>query len=330
MQQPTLKIVGWTWFANLWLCVVVGCGSLPQSPNGSVVSTLPGKHVGQQLSAEQVTPSPSPTEPSPPRPLFDYPIGRWLQSDKLVPSNDRVWASDLAQLATAEFEDDQKVTIRNVRNAEWLTDTDCLVDYYDKTYDLRDLQTVDFIMVPFNNNRSIAHTMLSFGFGKGDYVGISVEVRKELGEQYNAGLGLARQFELIYVVADERDLLPVRVKQRASDVFIYRATTSPEKVRAMFVDMLSRANQLAAYPEFYDTVTNNCTTNIVRHVNHLTPGRVPYDYRVLLPGYSDQLAYELGLIDNRLPFTELRRRARANERIVKYEHDPDFSAKIRQ
>ena len=143
-----------------------------------------------------------------------------------------------------------------MRNAEWLTDTDCLLNYYDKTYDLNEVETVDFIVVPFNNNRSIAHTMLSFGFGKGEYVGISVEVRKEQGELYSSTLGLARQYELVYVVADELDLLPVRVKQRASDVYIYRGTAPPEKVRALFVDMLTRANQLADYPEFYDTFTN--------------------------------------------------------------------------
>jgi hypothetical protein len=287
-----------------------------------------GKPVAAELPAQvgavlNETPPPKP-------PLFDYPLARWTNNERLIPSNNRNWTPELAKLATAQFEPSNKVTIQNVRNAEWLTDTDCLVDYYDKTYDLNDLETVDFIVVPFNTNRSIAHTMLSFGFGKGDYVGISVEIRKEQGEAYSSALGIARQFELIYVVADEHDLLPVRVKQRASDVYIYRSTSPPEKVRALFIDMLRRANQLAVQPEFYDTLTNNCTTNIVKHINSLTPGRVPYDYRVLFPGYSDQLAYDLGLIDNRIPFDELRRRAWANERIVKYEHAPDFSAKIRR
>ena len=98
----------------------------------------------------------------------------------------------------------------------------------------------------------------------------------------------------------------------------------------MFKDVMNRVNQLATTPEFYDTLSNNCTTNIVRHVNALNPGKVPYDLRVLLPGYSDQLGYELGLFDQRLPFAELKRRAWANERIVKYEHAPDFSARIRR
>jgi hypothetical protein len=172
--------------------------------------------------------------------------------------------------------------------------------------------------------------MLSFGFGQGTYLGVSAEIRVERGESYSAALGLARQFELTYVLADERDLLPVRVKHRKADVYIYRTTATPQQSQAMFKDVMARVNQLAQTPEFYDTLSNNCTTNIVRHVNALRPDRVPYDARVLLPGYADQLAYELGLLDNRLPFKEMKRRAWANERIVKYENSPDFSARIRQ
>jgi hypothetical protein len=258
-----------------------------------------------------------------------YPIARLIHNEKLVPSNDRDWVPEHKVLPTAEFGDDDKVTVHNVRNAQWLTAVDCIVERDDRSYDLKDLQTVDFIVVPFEN-KTIAHTMLSFGFGQGTYLGASAEIRVERGESYNAALGLARQFELTYVLADERDLLPVRVKHRKADVYIYRTTASPQQSQAMFKDVMARVNQLAKTPEFYDTLSNNCTTNIVRHVNALAPNRVPYDARVLLPGYADQLAYQLGLLDNRLPFPELKRRAWANERIVKYESSPDFSARIRQ
>jgi hypothetical protein len=258
-----------------------------------------------------------------------YPIAKWLNNEKLIPSNDRDWVPEHKVLPTAEFSEDGKVTVHNVRNAQWLTAVDCIVQHDDRSYDLKDLETVDFIVVPFEN-KSIAHTMLSFGFGQGTYLGVSAEIRIERGESYNAALGLARQFELTYVVADERDLLPVRVKYRKADVYIYRTTATPEQARAMFKDVMARVNGLAQTPEFYDTLSNNCTTNIVRHVNALAPDRVPYDARVLLPGYADQLAYELGLLDNRLPFKEIKRRAWANERIWKFENSPDFSARIRQ
>lgn len=244
------------------------------------------------------------------------------------PSNDRDWIPEHKVLAHAEFNGDL-VTIHNVRNCEFLTYRDCLVKHYDKTYDLTKLETVDFVVVPFSEIKAVAHTMLSFGFAGGEHVGISVEVRLENGEGYDPALGAFGRFELMYVIADERDLIPVRVEHRDVDVYVYRSTTPPEMARKLLVDMLQRANQLYQHPEFYDTLGNNCTTNIVRHINAIAPEKVPYDYRVLLPGYADKLAYELGLIDNRLPFEEIKRRARVNEAVLKYKDHPQFSAKIR-
>src|SRR4029078_229650 len=121
-----------------------------------------------------------------------------------------------------------QVRVHNVRSAEFFSYRDCVVDYYDKTYDLSKIRTVDFIMIPFADNRAIAHTLLSFGSEGGDYVGASVEVRLEKGESYSAAVGLLGQFELMYVVADERDLLPVRPEFRHVDVLLYRTEGAPE------------------------------------------------------------------------------------------------------
>jgi hypothetical protein len=251
-----------------------------------------------------------------------------LSSEKRVPSNDRDWIPELKVLASADFNGD-KVRLRNVRNAQFFSYRDCLVEYYDKTYDLSQIKSVDFIMIPFNDNRAIAHTLLSFGFENGDYVGVSAEVRLEKGEAYDAATGLFNEFELMYVVADERDLLPVRAQYRNVDVLLYRTTATPQQARTLFVDVLKRVNHLREHPEFYDTLSNNCTTNIVRHNNALAPDRIPYDYRVLLPGYADSLAYELGLIDNSRPFADVRRAARINDLILRYKDDPHFSQRIR-
>jgi hypothetical protein len=231
-------------------------------------------------------------------------------------------------LPRADIQGD-KVHIHNVRNAQFFSYRDCIVDYYDKTYDLTQLKSVDFVMIPFADNRAIAHTLLSFGFEGDEYVGVSVEVRLEKGESYSAAVGLLGQFELMYVVADERDLLPVRPEHRGVDVLLYRSTATPAQARALFLDVMQRVNQLYEQPEFYDTLRNNCTTNIVRHINAIAPDKVPHDYRVLLPGYADSLAYELGLIDTSLPFEETRRRARVSDQILKYKNDPRFSARIR-
>jgi hypothetical protein len=251
-----------------------------------------------------------------------------LSAEKRVPSNDRDWVPEQQVLAYADLDGDL-VRVHNVRNCEFFSYRDCIVEHYDKTYDLSKLQTVDFIMVPFNENRAIAHTMLSFGFEGGEYLGVSVEVRLEKGETYDPAIGLFSQFELIYVVADERDLIPVRAEHRNCDVFVYRTTSTPEQARRLFVDVMKRVNHLRDHPEFYDTLSNNCTTNIVRHINTLAPDRVPYDYRVLLPGFADSLAHELGLIDNSVPLVEARRRARINERVARFKDDPHFSQRIR-
>lgn len=281
---------------------------------------------GGVVQASHTTPLVPPTLELPDWKAPDF--SELLDPSARRPSNDRDWVEEQRVLPEADIQG-EKVLIRNVRHAQFFSYRDCLVDYYDQTYDLTKLESVDFVMIPFADNRAIAHTLLSFGFAGGEHVGVSVEVRLEKGESYNAAVGLLGQFELMYVIADERDLLPVRPEYRGVDVLLYRTTATPKQARALFLDILQRVNQLHDQPEFYDTLRNNCTTNIVRHINSIAPGEVPYDYRVLLPGYADELAYELGLIDKSLPFEETRRRARISEQILKYKDDPRFSAKIR-
>ncbi len=244
------------------------------------------------------------------------------------PANDRDWIPEHKLLAQSQLAGD-KLHVKNVRNCEFFSYRDCLVEHYDRTYDLSQLRSVDFLMVPFNETPALAHTMLSFGFASGDYLGVSVEVRLERGESYSPTLGLFGQFELIYVVADERDLIRVRTEHRDVDVLVYRSRATPEQARRLLFDIMQRVNHLKDNPEYYDTFSNNCTTNIVRHINQLAPGRVPYDYRVLLPGFADNLAYELGLLDNSRPFAELKQQARINDLALRYKDDPQFSQRIR-
>lgn len=247
----------------------------------------------------------------------------------LTPSHDRDWSPDLAVLPYADFSDDH-VIVRNIRNCAYESDSDYAVNYYDKRFDLQQLRTVDFIVVPFKETPSLAHTMLSFGFEDGEYVAVSAEARLEQGEKYSPVLGELRQYELMYVVADERDAILRRTKHRGVDVYVYRTIATPEQSRELFMDVMQRVNQLAEVPEFYDTLSNNCTSNIVRHLNRLRPGRIPYDIRVLLPGFSDGLAYELGLLDTSLPFEEARRRARVTDIANLAAGAADFSSSIRR
>jgi hypothetical protein len=247
----------------------------------------------------------------------------------IAPSNQRDWRPDQAQMATVAFHGNQ-VTIHNIRHATYRSVDDCTVKYYDKTFDLGKLTSVDFIMVPFNEMPSLAHTMISFGFEGRDYVGVSVETRKERGQTYGALKGFLRQYELIYVIADEEDLILRRVLFDQSDVYLYPTRATPAQARSLWMDVMRRVNKLSRQPEFYNTLTNNCTTNIRNHINHLVPNEVPYDYRVLLPGDSDKLAYDLGLLKTDASFEQTRLRARVNYLAYVHREDPDFSAKIRQ
>ena len=247
----------------------------------------------------------------------------------IVPSNNRTWAPDQARLPIGDISSDH-VKIHNVRNCRYAAADEYIVQYYDKDVRLSDVQTVDFIVVPFQETPSIAHTMLSFGMKDGTYLVSSVEIRKEVNEEYSAWKGFFNQYELMYVIGDERDIINLSSNYYKSDVYLYRTIATPVQAQELFVDVIERANQLAAHPEFYNTVTNNCTTNIVAQVNEIAPKKIRYDVRVLLPGYSDEYAYSLGLLDTSVPFEELRARSKINQLAARYRDDADFSEKIRR
>ena len=222
----------------------------------------------------------------------------------------------------------ERVTLKNIRHNTYVSDDDFVVDYFDRQFDLSEIQSVDFIVVPFKI-KQIAHTMLSFGLQDGTYLTVSIEVRKEKGERFNPVLGMGRQFELMYVVGDERDLIRVRTEHRDAEVYVYPSVASPQQAQALFLDVMERANQLAVDPEFYHSIANTCTTNLAGHVNEISSKKIMYGWRVLLPGLSAKYAYDLGLLDNRIPFEELTKIALVNDLALEHRDAPDFSQKIR-
>jgi hypothetical protein len=245
----------------------------------------------------------------------------------LRPSNDRDWQRDVAVLPWAEFFGD-RVTLHNIRNCDYRTETDFDVHHYDKTFDLSRLQTVDLYLVSWGSPH-IAHTMVSFGFENGDYICISIETRKEKGEGYSAVKGLFRQFELTYVIADERDVVRLRTNYRqGEEAYLYRLRVTPEQARALFAAYLDRANMLRDHPEWYNALTSNCTTNI-RLAAHAAGGSAPWDWRILANGHSDQMLYERGRLAAGLPFAELKERCHINARARAADQSPDFSNLIR-
>lgn len=245
------------------------------------------------------------------------------------PSNDRDWTTDQAILPYADINGDV-VKIYNVRNFTYASTTSYTPSYYDATFDLSKLRKVYFVVEPFSGYVGAAHTFLSFEFENDRFVSISVEIRKEKGESFSAVKGLLNQYELMYVIADERDVVKLRSNYRKDQVYVYPIKADITKARAVFLDMVERANELRDEPTFYNTLTSTCTTNIISHVNTISPKRVPFDYRVLFPANSDKFAYELGLIDTELTFDEAREKFLINEKAMTYSEDTNFSRKIRE
>jgi hypothetical protein len=252
-------------------------------------------------------------------------VGWW---STITPSNDRDWQPDVAVLPSATIDGDL-VTLHNIRNIEYRTATDFTPRYYDKTFDLRRLESMDLIS-SYWAGEAIAHLFVSFGFGGQDYVAISMETRKERTEDYSTLKGFFKQYELFYVVADERDVIRLRTtyRQPQEDVYLYRARGSPAQGRRLFLDYVRDINRLVEQPAFYNTLTTNCTTAILYH-SRASGGVAHYNWKVLLSGYAPAYAYEIGRLDTRLTFAELKRLSHINARAQAAGDAPDFSQRIR-
>ena len=258
---------------------------------------------------------------------FLFVLGWWLS---LEASNDREWLSDVARLPQAEIDGDRLV-VRNVRNFAYAPGSEEIAEerWETRTWDLSKLEGVDLYM-SYWGSPMIAHTIASWDFGDdAPPLAISIETRKEIGEAYSAVLGFFRQFELYYVVADERDVVGVRTNHRGETVRLYRTTAKPELAKAILLDYLAEINALHEAPVWYNAATHNCTTTIRHHVRHVARGH-PFDYRILVNGRLDELGYERGNVDTRLPFEELRKRSDIGERARAAAGHPDFSKRIRE
>ena len=254
-------------------------------------------------------------------------IGGWMS---IRPTNERRFIAQQAVLPAAHIEG-HLAHVKDVRNFHYSAEDKFTPAYDDRTYDLDKLESVSFIVTPFSESwRGPAHTFVTFGFSDSQYVSISVEARREPGETYGPLSGLFKKFELIYVVGDERDLIGQRAIYGKSPVYLYPIKAPRERIREVFVEMLQRADGLREHPEFYNTLTNNCTSNVIAHVNHVAPHRISSGIKTILPGYSDEVAYKLGLIDTDLDLEHARERFRINERARRYADDPLFSFRIRE
>jgi len=248
----------------------------------------------------------------------------WL---RIPARNDRDWLPEVARTARATFEGN-RVTVENVRDFTYRSDTDFDARWDTRTYDLDKLQGVD-LFISFWGPTLYAHTIMSWEFEDSPPLAISIETRKEKGESYSALLGFFRQYELYYVVADERDVVGVRDTVRGEHTYLYRLAAPVENARRLLLDYLAEVNELDAHPTWYNALTQNCTTTIRNRVIH-AGGHVPMTWKLLANGYLDEALYERGSIDRSVSLAELKKKSEITERAKAAIAAPDFSAQIRE
>jgi len=244
----------------------------------------------------------------------------------IAPSHNRNWRPEVAMMPRAIIDGD-RVRITGVRNFDYRSRNDFTVRYEEREVQLSHLTALDFYVSYFMEG-PVGHTFLSFIFDNAPPLSISIETRPEVGEGFAPIASMFKQFELIYVVGEERDLVGVRANHRQEPIYLYRLNTSADDARRLFLVYLTRINELADRPEFYHLLTNSCTINIVRYAN--AAGRVGrIDIRHVLNGLADSYLYRSGRLDTTLPFDELRRGSLINEAVQAADGAPDFSQRIR-
>lgn len=242
------------------------------------------------------------------------------------------WQEQLAVPSIAEFNGDT-VTVKNVRNFRYgPTESDMQKAHYDRTYDMSQLKKVWFVSEPFNENQLAAHTFVSFEFADGNFLAISIEARKTKDQVYSVWKGAINSYPLMYVAADERDVVLLRANLRKDKVYVYPVRLEkPENGRLLLVDMLTRMNELVSTKRaWYNSFLANCTSSIVGHVNKLSPGRISkFSWELLLTASADELALEAGLLDTDLSIEEARKKYSINEASMRVGDVQSYSAEIR-
>lgn len=250
------------------------------------------------------------------------------------PSNDRDWTIDQQKIPQVTMDGDQ-VTIQNVRDFQYQSTTDYQRRFITRQFQLSQVRSVDFILSQFAEWRGMAHAFLTFGYaveGSPDleYLAISVEIRKEKGEEYSPIWGMFKQYELAYVIATETDVIRLRTDYRQEPVYLYPIDVEPQYAQQLLKSMLEQAHQLETTPEFYHTVTNSCMSNVAKHVNLVKPGLVPFGWSTVFPGFADDIALEQNLLQtDASDMTEVREQYRINQRATSIPEGVSFSQGIR-
>jgi hypothetical protein len=246
---------------------------------------------------------------------------------RLPPTNDQTWADDVARMTTGTVDGD-RVTLHEVRNFDWHSQTDYIQRWETRSYALDRLRSADMIM-SYWRGPAIAHMLISFGFDGDDHVVFSVEIRRRKSQEFSEIGGFFKEFELSIIAADERDVIRLRTNVRGEDAYLYRLHLPVSAMRSLFLGYIGEANSLVQTPRFYNTVTVNCTT-LVYHMMKRIVGRLPLDYRLLFSGYLPAYVYAVGGLDRRYSLEQLRERGHITELAKQSDRSVTFSADIRR
>ena len=218
-------------------------------------------------------------------------------------SNDREWRADVSVLPKIDI-NNETVTIQNLRNAIWNNPRVFSPNWETRNYNLNKLRSLDLIVEPFNDSKLMAHTMLSFGFEDQGNVIVSVEARREMQEEYSLVAGALRQFELIYIFGDEKDLLTLRALVRGSALHLYPIKAEPEFIVTLFKDLANSANALHDKPQFYRTLRDNCTSTLVEHIDRHYQQKIGWRAETIFPAKAGELLHKLDRMDTQLSYNQ--------------------------
>ena len=240
------------------------------------------------------------------------------------------WDVGMEKSPLVTFNGKESVVVQNYRNFRYEFDGSHEENYETRTVPVSELEFAEFVVIPFASQPSLAHTMMTFGTRDGRHTVVSIEARRRLNQKYGVVKGMFGAFPLMYVIADERDAIGQRTEIRGDEVYLYRIKATPEHVREFFLCVMKRVDKLSRQPETYNTVTNNCLTNIRTHMNRIWPNTVPWNWRILINAHSGFLAYKLGLLDTDESFALTQQKANITAKAKGQWRREDFSKLIRE
>lgn len=244
------------------------------------------------------------------------------------PVNNRAWVPD-QEFTPAITINNNQITIKNYRNCRYRSKSDFDIQWETKILDLEKLTGVDFVVEPFYAWRGLAHTFLTFSFADGEHVSISVEIRREQKEVYSVFAGIYWNYELTYIIGEEKDLIGLRANIRKDTVYLFPIKAKDDQIKKLFLSMLQRANNLVEKPEYYNSLFNTCSTNIARHLQENFELKFGVDFRLIFPGYADEIAFDLNLIDTDKNIDEARKTFQINNRSQFLDDGKAWSKQIR-